>query len=81
MHSAKVPFVLGGGWKSAEHRIEAMARYHTFPEKLGLIAKDADPKILATTHMVSHSDPSELMEIIGHDYSGALVIGEDLMTI
>ena len=81
MHSAKVPFVPGGGWKSAEHRIEAMARYHTFPEKLGLIAKDANPKILATTHMVSHSEPSELTEIIGHDYSGALVIGEDLMTI
>ena len=45
------------------------------------LAKDATPKILAPTHMVSHSAPSELMEIIGHDYSGALVIGEALITI
>ena len=81
MHSAKVPFVPGGGWKSAKHRIEAMERYHTFPEKLGLIARDAKPKILVTPHMVSQSDPRELKKIIGHDYSGALCRGEDLMTI
>ena len=81
MHSAKVPFVPGGGWRSAKHRIEAMERYHTFPEKLGLIAKEADPKILVTTHMVSHSEPWELKEIIGHEYSGPLVIGEDLLTV
>ena len=81
MHSAKVPFVPGGGWKSAKHRIESMDRYHTFPEKLGLVARDAEPKLLVTTHMVAHSEPWELKEIIGHEYSGPLVIGEDLLTV
>ena len=81
MHSAKAPFMPGGGWKSAEHRIEAMARYHTFPEKLGLVARDAMPKMLLTTHMVPSSVPWELLELIGRNFSGPIVIGEDLMTI
>ena len=80
MHSAKAPFVQGGGWKSAEHRIDAMARYHTFPDKLGLVARDARPKMLLTTHMVPFSEPWELREIIGREFSGPIVIGEDLMT-
>ena len=80
MHSAKTPFVPGGGWKSAEHRIDAMARYHTFPDKLGLVARDARPKMLLTTHMVPFSEPWELREIIGREFSGPIVIGEDLMT-
>ncbi len=81
MHSAKVPFIPGTGWDSPEHRLESMARYHTFPEKLGLVARDAAPKMLVTTHMVPASDPAELLEIIGRDYSGPVTIGEDLMTI
>ena len=80
MHSAKAPFKPGGGWESAEHRIEAMARYHTFPDKLGLVAKDAKPKVLMTTHMVPFSEAWELREIVGRDFSGPIVIGEDLMT-
>ena len=81
MHSAKVPFVPGGGWKSAKHRIESMDRYHTFPEKLGLVARAAEPKLLVTTHMVANSEPWELKEIIGRDYSGSIIIGEDLMIV
>ena len=81
MDAAKVPFVPGSGWESAEQRLDAMARYHTFPDQLGMVAKDAAPKLLVTTHMNPFSEPEELRKIIGRDYSGPLTIGEDLMTL
>ena len=58
-----------------------MARYHTFPEMLGLVARDAMLKMLLTTHMVPSSVPWELLELISRNFSGPIVIGEDLMTI
>ena len=80
MHAAMAPFAPGAGWESKEHRLEAMARYHTFPEHLGLVAKDAAPKMLVTTHMNQFSAPWELREIISRDFSGPILIGEDLLT-
>jgi ribonuclease BN (tRNA processing enzyme) len=81
MQSSRTPFVAGAGWTSAEQRLEAMARYHTFPDQLGLVARDAAPGLLVTTHMVPASEPWELREIVGRDYAGPLVIGEDLLTL
>ena len=81
MHAAKVPFRPGGGWESREHRLEAMARYHTFPDQLGLVAKDAAPKMLVTTHMNPVSEAWELRDLIARDFSGPIVIGEDLLTV
>ena len=81
MHSAKAPFIPGSGWESKEQRLEAMAKYHTFPDQLGLVARDAAPKLLATTHMNPVSEAWELQEIISRDHSGPLIIGADLMTI
>jgi ribonuclease Z len=81
MHASKVSFIAGAGWESAEQRLEAMAHYHTFPEQIGLVARDAAPKLLVTSHMNPVSVPAELREIIGRDYSGALTNGEDLMTL
>ncbi|MAF48196.1 MAG: MBL fold metallo-hydrolase [Rhodospirillales bacterium] len=81
MHAAKMPFIPGSGWESAEQRLEAMALYHTFPEQIGMVARDAAPKLLVTSHMNPISIAEELREIIGRDYSGPLTIGEDLMTL
>ena len=53
---------------------------HTSPERLGLVARDAAPGLLVTTHMLPDSEPDELREIIRRDYAGPLAIGEDLMT-
>ena len=54
---------------------------HTSPERLSLVARDADVGLLVTTHMLPDSEPHELSEIIRRDYAGPLVIGEDLMTL
>lgn len=67
-------------WGTAEDRRKKMATYHTFPEDLGLVARDAAPKLLVTSHMTPAGEPWELQEIITRDYSGPTVIGEDLLT-
>jgi hypothetical protein len=46
-----------------------------------MVARDAAPKLLVTTHMNPFSEPEELRKIICRDYSGPLTIGEDLMTL
>jgi ribonuclease BN (tRNA processing enzyme) len=66
---------------SAEERLKHMAAIHTFPEFLGPIARDASVKTLVTTHMVPASVPEELMATIARDFSGEIIIGEDLMQI
>lgn len=66
---------------SPEERLKHMAAIHTFPEFLGAIARDANVRKLVTTHMVPASVPSELREIIGRDFAGEILIGEDLMTV
>lgn len=81
MHASKVPFIKGAGWESAEQRLRAMAQYHTFPEQVGLVARDTAPKLMVTSHMNPVSVPEELREIISRDYAGPLTIGEDLMTL
>lgn len=68
-------------WGDEENRRKRMESYHTFPEKLGLVAKDAAPKLLVTSHMTPIGVTGEINEIIARDYSGPLVIGEDLMSI
>ncbi len=53
---------------------------HTSPHQLAVIAREAKPGMLVTTHMMPGSDPTRLREIIARDFRGATVIGEDLMT-
>jgi ribonuclease BN (tRNA processing enzyme) len=66
---------------SPEERLKHMAAIHTFPEFLGPIARDASVKTLVTTHMVPASVPEELTATIARDFSGEIIIGEDLMQI
>ena len=66
-------------WKSPEDRIAHMSRIHTFPDALGEVAREADPKKLVTTHMVPATVPAELKEQIADNFNGPIVIGEDLL--
>ena len=68
-------------WKAPDIDKSHTPHAHTSPERLSLVAKDADVGLLVTTHMLPDSEPRELSEIIRRDYAGALVIGEDLMTL
>lgn len=70
-----------GKWTSPQIDRSHMSRAHTSPERLALVARDAEPGTLVTTHMLPDSEPDELSEIIRRDYAGRLVIGEDLMTL
>ncbi len=67
-------------WTSPQIDRSHTPRAHTSPERLALVARDAEPGLLVTTHMLPDSEPRELGEIIRRDYAGRLVIGEDLMT-
>lgn len=53
---------------------------HTGPDKLGLVAAEAAPKVLVTTHMNPDTVPQVLRERIAQDFDGPIVVGEDLMT-
>ena len=54
---------------------------HTDPGLLGDIATQAKVGACVTTHMLSTSRPDNLHRIIRQDYSGTLIIGQDLMTL
>ena len=56
------------------------SRSHTDPTRLGTVAREAAVKLLVTTHMNPDSDPQKLREVIGRDFAGPMVVGEDLMT-
>ena len=68
-------------WTSPHIDKSHTPRAHTSPERLALVARDAKPGLLVTTHMLPESEPRELRGIIRRDYDGRLVIGEDLMTL
>ena len=54
---------------------------HTCPHMLGPIAKEADVPRLALTHMSANTEDSWIRGIIGEEYKGEVLLGEDLMKI
>lgn len=68
-------------WGDEDERFKRMREYHTFPDKLGLVAKDAAPKLLVTSHMTPIGKPGEINEMIAREFSGPMLMGEDLMNI
>jgi len=68
-------------WKSSEDRIAHMRKIHTFPEDLGMVAQEAKPKKLVTTHMVPATVPQELQRQIAENFDGKIIVGEDLMEL
>lgn len=67
-------------WPDPRINHEITGRSHTGPDKLGLVAAEASPGLLVTTHMNPDSIPRVTRERISRDFRGPIVVGEDLMT-
>ena len=78
---AKTSWYPGCGWPSLDEKIRDLASYHTQPDQLGGVAREARAKQLVVTHLMPGSVPEELREAIARDYTGPTVIGEDLQRV
>lgn len=62
--------------------IENVASYHTLSSEVGKLAAEAGVKILVLTHFVPpQADRAALLAEVAADFSGPVILGEDLMTI
>lgn len=60
---------------------ENVASYHTLSSVVGKVAKECNTACLMLTHFVpTRFDRAELLAEVRSDYTGPLIIGEDLMT-
>ena len=75
---AKTSWYPGCGWPTLEDKIRDLASYHTQPDQLGRIAREAKAARLVVTHLMPGSVPDELRDAIARDYQGPVTIGEDL---
>lgn len=78
VHAAMQPIA---GVRTAEG-VQAVASYHTLSSEVGGIAAAAGVRCLALNHFVpTRFDRTALVAEVRRDWSGPLMIGEDLMTI
>ena len=69
------------GVRSAE-TVANVASYHTLSSEVGSIAAEAGVKCLVLTHFVPPStDRAALLAEVSGDFSGTIVVGEDLMEV
>lgn len=69
------------GVRSAE-TVANVAGYHTLSSEVGKIAAEAEAACLALTHFVPPAcDRQALLDEVAADFTGPLVLGEDLMRI
>lgn len=68
-------------WLSPALDPQLKPRTHTHPRELGRIAAEACPAQCVTTHMLSVSKPKDLHAQIREGLGGALLIGQDLVTV
>ena len=78
---AKTSWYPGCGWDSLDAKIRDLASYHTQPDQLGRVAREAQARALVVTHLMPGSVPDELREAIARDYEGPTTIGEDLQRL
>jgi ribonuclease Z len=76
---AKTSWNPGCGWPTIEEKIRDLASYHTQPDQVGLVAREARAKRLVLTHLMPGSDPAELKAAAEKHYGGPVTVGEDLM--
>src|SRR2546425_346247 len=57
------------------------AAYHTQPDQIGLVAREARAKALVMSHLMPGSDPEALRAAAREHYAGPVVVGEDLMEV
>ncbi len=78
---AKTGWSPGCGWPTIEDKIRDLASYHTQPDEIGRVAREARVKKLAITHLMPGSDPAELRAGAEKSYGGVVVVGEDLLDV
>ena len=76
---AKTSWSPGCGWPTLEEKIRDLASYHTQPDQLGRVAREAKARHLVVTHLMPGSVPDELRDTVARDYTGPITIGEDLL--
>jgi len=65
-----------------EEGLRNVARYHTASHEVGKIASEAGTRCLVLNHFVpTKFDKAAVLAEVRRDYSGPLVIGEDLMSL
>lgn len=63
-------------------RVKSVVAHHTSPEQAGEIFSKTKPKLAVLSHIVPPTaNEADLIPLIRKTYSGALVLGEDLMVI
>jgi ribonuclease Z len=66
----------------SQEGIEAVASYHTLSDQVGKVAAEAGVRLLVLNHFVpTRFDKAALLAEVRRDFPGAVVIGEDLMTV
>jgi ribonuclease BN (tRNA processing enzyme) len=78
---AKASWFPGCGWPTIEDKIRDLASYHTQPDQIGLVAREARARALVLTHLMPGSDPAELRAAAARQYGGPVAVGEDLMEV
>ena len=78
---AQTSWFPGCGWATKEDKIRDLASYHTQPAELGRVAAGARARKLAVTHLMPGSDADDIKGTAARTYSGAIVIGEDLLEV
>jgi ribonuclease Z len=69
------------GWPTLEDKVKDLASYHTQPDQLGRVAREARPGTLVVTHLMPGSVPEELRAAAARDFTGPIVVGEDLLEV
>jgi ribonuclease Z len=77
----KLPLNTGGGFPTRQVQVERLASYHTLPAQVGKVATAAGARTLVLSHLTPYSDPDELRTTVAADYTGRLIVGEDLMVV
>jgi ribonuclease Z len=77
--TAKTSWYPGCGWPTIEAKIRDLASYHTQPDQIGLVAREARARRLVLTHLMPGSDPAELRAAAETRYAGPVVVGEDFL--
>jgi ribonuclease Z len=78
---ARTSWFPGCGWPTLEEKVRDLASYHTQPDQLGRVAREARPRRLVVYHLMPGSVPAEIAAAARKDYDGEVVVGEDLLEV
>lgn len=71
----------GCGWPTREAKVRDLASYHTGPDEVGKVAARAGVATLVLTHLMPGSDPADVAARVARDFTGKIVVGEDLLDV